>query len=154
MNIAQLKIAARYLLQYFLGLSLLITAIGKLLDIQGFAAVVESYQIFLGWITAPMGLALALTELILAVGLLSGRKLKEAALASILLHTIFILWVSLALYRGLELSNCGCFGVFWARPLTFKTLLEDLGMLIASLLFYVLEVYKNRYEPTRRSLRS
>lgn len=31
----------------------------------------------------------------------------------------------LALHRGLQIANCGCFGVYWARPLTAVTLVED-----------------------------
>jgi len=36
--------------------------------------------------------------------------------------------------------NCGCFGVFWARPLTFITVAEDVFMVgISVLLFKLLQ---------------
>ncbi|MBC8645596.1 MAG: hypothetical protein H7X85_00410, partial [Thermoanaerobaculia bacterium] len=35
--------------------------------------------------------------------------------------------------RGIAVPNCGCFGVFLARPLTWGTVLEDGGMVAASL---------------------
>jgi hypothetical protein len=120
----------------FLGLNLLATAIGKLLDIQGFAEVIESFQIFSGPITAPMGLALSLFELGLAIWLLSGKNLKLAGLASVLLHSIFVVWLLIAMARGLDIQNCGCYGVFFARPLTIKTIFEDLFMLGVSLTLY------------------
>lgn len=124
------------LARYFLGLNLLATAVGKLLDIQGFAEVIESFQIFSGPITAPMGLALSLVELGLAIWLLSGKNLKLAGLASTLLHSIFVVWLLIAMARGLDIQNCGCYGVFFARPLTIKTILEDLFMLGVSLTLY------------------
>ena len=40
----------------------------------------------------------------------------------------------ITLWRGLALANCGCFGVFLARPLTRQTVLEDVVMLGLSLL--------------------
>lgn len=125
-------------LQYFIAVILLSTAIGKLLDIQGFRTVIESYQIFSGWITAPIGLGMALFELFLSIWLFSGKKLKEAALASLGLHAIFIVWISIALARGLEIANCGCFGVFLQRPLNYVTVIEDLVMLAASGALYAL----------------
>lgn len=127
-----------YVLQYFIGLILLITAIGKLLDIQGFARVIESYKIFKGWITAPMGLLMSLTELGIAIWLFNGQKLPLAALASIVLHVIFIIWLFIAMARKLKIENCGCFGVFLARPLNWVTIAEDAFMLTISIVLYFL----------------
>ena len=43
-----------------------------------------------------------------------------------------------ALGRGLGLENCGCFGVFLARPLEWYTPLEDAVLIAASYgLFYL-----------------
>lgn len=42
--------------------------------------------------------------------------------------------VSVTLWRGLAIANCGCFGVFLARPLTAQTVVEDVVMLGMSLL--------------------
>lgn len=127
-----------YVLQYFIGLVLLITAIGKLLDIQGFVRVIESYKIFKGWITAPMGLLMSLTELGIAIWLFNGQKVQFAALASIILHVIFIIWLLIAMGRKLKIENCGCFGVFWARPLDWITITEDVFMLTISIVLYFL----------------
>lgn len=133
----------KYTIQYFIAVILLTTAIGKLLDIQGFAKVIESYEIFSGWITAPMGLAMALFELFLSIWLFSGKKLALAALVSFGLHSVFTTWTVWALLRGLELSNCGCFGVFWARPLGWSTVYEDLFMVAVSLVLFFLAKQSN-----------
>lgn len=136
--------ALKYIIQYFIALVLLSTAIGKLLDIQGFAHVIESFEIFSGWITAPIGLAMSLTELGLAIWLFSGKKLAYAALAAGALHGIFIVWLLIAMVRGLEIVNCGCFGVFWARPLDWITIAEDTFMLaISVLLYFIVKRFNN-----------
>jgi len=133
-----LMTAVNYVLQYFISLVLLTTAIGKLLDIQGFARVIESYKIFKGRIIAPIGLFISLTEFSLAIWLFSGEKLQLATLASMVLHGLFIIWLLIAMVRGLKISNCGCFGVFWARPLDWITIAEDVFMLTISTLLYIL----------------
>ena len=120
-------------LRLLLGALLLTTAGGKLLDLAGFAKVVGTYRILPDWLLLPAGLGLALAELALAIALVAGFRLAEMALAAAALHVVFLLWSALALTRGLEIANCGCFGVFWARPLTKWTLLEDLLLAAACL---------------------
>ena len=120
-------------LRLLLGVLLLATSGGKLLDLAGFAKVVGTYRIFPDWLLLPAGIGLAAAELALALSLLAGYRLGETALAAAALHVAFLLWSALALARGLEIANCGCFGVFWERPLTRWTLLEDLGLAAACL---------------------
>lgn len=117
-----------------LGLVLLATGIAKLLDMAGFTAVVATYRVLPGALLAPAAWAVALTELALAAWLATGRRLRQAALASAALHGLYFAWAALALARGVPVANCGCFGVFWARPLSVTTLLEDAAMVALSLL--------------------
>lgn len=49
------------------------------------------------------------------------------------LHSAYLLWLSAALVRGLEIHNCGCFGVYWARPLGVQTLVEDAVLLLMAI---------------------
>ena len=41
--------------------------------------------------------------------------------------------LTLELLRGVKLANCGCFGVFLARPLRWTSPLEDLGLVAVTL---------------------
>jgi methylamine utilization protein MauE len=130
-------VRARELLRVGIGLVLLATAAGKLLDIPGFARILENYEVFprgasLLWIAWLVSLA----ELFLALWLFSARRLRAAALSALLLHLLYAAWSGMAILRGLRLSNCGCFGVFLARPLTWRTVEEDvtLAALSAALL--------------------
>lgn len=121
------------LLRGALSLILLMTGLGKALDVAGFAAVVATYGVLPPELLRPGALALTVTELTLSAWLATGHRLREAALAAAALHAMFLAWAALALARGLSIPNCGCFGVFLARPLTHVTLLEDTLLIAAGL---------------------
>ena len=124
------------LLRVAVGLLLLATALGKTLDLSGFAAVVGTYQVLPEWSWYPMGAGLTVVEWVIGVWLLSGRNIARAGLAAAGLHLTFTGWAALALARGIDVPNCGCFGVFYARPLTVSTLYEDGVMLALCLMIY------------------
>ncbi len=122
--------------RFGLALILLATGAAKLLDIGGFAAIVTQYRVLPDALALPAAWGLALFELALSAWLIAGRWLRLAATASLALHLAYMIWSVVALLRGLELANCGCFGVFWARPLSLATPIEDtlLAALSATLL--------------------
>lgn len=120
--------------QSLLALLLLMTGLGKALDVRGFAAIVGTYGVLPAPLLLPAAMALVGTELGLSAWLASGVRLRWAGLAAAALHAAFTGWAALALWRGLDIPNCGCFGVFFARPLTGWTLLEDGALIGVSLL--------------------
>jgi uncharacterized membrane protein YphA (DoxX/SURF4 family) len=126
------------LLRSFIGLVLVATAIGKGLDLRGFTEVIGTYDLLPSLLHWPVAIGMTTTELVLGAVLLSGRRTAQAALVSALLHASFTAWASVALLRGLHLDNCGCFGVFLARPLTWATVVEDSAMVGFSLALYAL----------------
>jgi uncharacterized membrane protein YphA (DoxX/SURF4 family) len=123
-------------IRVFFILLLAASAAGKLADMSGFATIVESYRVLARWLVPVAAWALAITELVIALWLISGWRLREAAAALIALHAIYLLWLLSALLRGLNIENCGCFGVYFARPLTWFTPLEDMVLLSLSLLLW------------------
>lgn len=120
-------------LRFVLAVVLLTTGAGKLLDLRGFAEIVTTYEVIPDALALPAGLALTLTELGVGVWLLSGKHLALAGLVAAALHLAYFGWSGLALLRGLDIKNCGCFGVFLARPLTPLTLVEDGVLFFAAL---------------------
>jgi hypothetical protein len=128
------------LLQYTIASILLVTGLGKLLDVPGFVQVLATYQAFPTWMLQPIAVTLVLGELRLAEWLFWGKRLSQAALTSLGLHVLFTGWAVVTLFRGIEVPNCGCFGVFWARPLTWITVGEDLFMVGISFALYQLTV--------------
>ena len=128
----------RGFLRFLTAAVLLATAAGKLLDVRGFAAVLRTYDFFGEGALLPLAIGVPALELGLALWLLSARRLAGAALGSAALHVAYALWSAVSVLRGLKLSNCGCFGVFLARPLSWQTVAEDGGMAALSLTLWAL----------------
>lgn len=124
------------LLRGLFALLMLATAIGKLLDMPGFYDIVASYRSLPDVLVPPSAWALTLAELGLSIWLVLGRRLPQAALVLIAMHAMYFGWTLTALQRGLVLSNCGCFGVYWARPLTIYSPLEDLVLVAMAALLW------------------
>jgi hypothetical protein len=125
-------------LQYGLALLLSATGTGKLLDVGGFVQVLTTYQTLPDWLQWPVAITLIGVELLLTAWLFSGWRLSHAALASVVLHSMFTGWSIATLWRGIKVPNCGCFGVFWGRPLTWGTVGEDLVLVGISWTLYAL----------------
>jgi hypothetical protein len=121
------KASYKPLLRGFFILLLLASAVGKLLDMPGFYAVVESYQALPKAIVPAAAWALAFVELGFGLWLWRSSPQRRFApsLAVLALHLMYMAWLVVAFARGLNIPNCGCFGVFFARPLTAQTLIED-----------------------------
>ena len=125
-----------FILRVLIGLLLGATAVGKGLDPRGFAEVVGTYQVFPKPLWLPIAMVMIVVESVLAFMLLQGRRTRVGALASSALHMAFMIWAAMALLRGLHIPNCGCFGVFLSRPLTWGTVGEDGFMVAVSLLLW------------------
>jgi hypothetical protein len=116
-------------LRWFFVLLMCASAVGKLLDMDGFYGVVETYRLLPVEVVPLSAWALVLVEIAFAGWLVSGKRLGSAAIGLIGLHFMYLLWVLIALHRELLISNCGCFGVYFARPLTWQTPVEDITLI-------------------------
>ena len=133
-------VIVQYVLQYFIAAVLFATALGKLLDVPGFVRVLKTYRSLPQWALQPAAAGLVLVELYLAAWLAVGQALALAALGSVVLHVVFTVWSAVTLLRKIDVPNCGCFGVFFARRLTWRTVAEDVFMLAVSAALYVLAI--------------
>ncbi len=125
------------ILKWFFALLVIATGIGKLLDNRGFAEVILTYQFGLPLTMALiLGLGVSLFELFLGIFIILEKNQVRNGLLLILMHFGYVALATVSNIRGLNLQNCGCFGVFWGRPLTWWTVVEDLILLAASILFY------------------
>ncbi len=138
------KAVASRSLRVLLGLLFVATAIGKLVDNRGFADVLSHYRIFPPSILLGLALTISLSELYLGIELLRGRFLPTLAGLTIGIHACYLVLALVTLYRGIPIANCGCFGVFLARPLTWSTPVEDGVLVLLSCVFFWLV----RGEPT------
>ncbi len=109
-----------------IALILFATAVGKFLDVPGFARVLGTYKAFPDSLLFPLAALILFSELALAVWLVVGRRPFGAAVAALAMHLAYAAWSASAILRGLHLANCGCFGVFLPRRLGWSTVVEDL----------------------------
>lgn len=117
----------------FLGALFLATGIGKLLDNRGFAQVIATYELGIpepGLL--PLALGVSLLELAVGINILRGWRLKQNVLATLAFHIGYTALAAATLVRGLPIENCGCFGVFLARPLRWSMVGEDLALTTVS----------------------
>jgi uncharacterized membrane protein YphA (DoxX/SURF4 family) len=119
-----------------LGLLILGTGVGKALELSGFVRVMETYSLLPSALLYPVAVAVTASELVLGVWLLSGRRPAPAALTAIAVNLGYAVLLTVTLARGLDLKNCGCFGIFLARPLRWFSPLEDLVVAGLSWLLY------------------
>ncbi len=125
--------------RYFLGLLFLATGIGKLLDNRGFSEVLASYQFELPQaLLLPLALVISLAEFAIGLNILLGRGLLHNVLATLGFNVAYATLALITLLRGIPLTNCGCFGVFLARPLRWMTVAEDLMLAAISLVSWLL----------------
>ena len=119
--------------RWFVGLVLVATGTGKALDLAGFVQVLAAYDLLPNWGNVLLAYSLPCIELTVGLCLLTGIWLVLAAWVAVGLHLLLLGAVVITLWRGLRIANCGCFGVFLARPLSGLAAIEDLVMLGLSL---------------------
>lgn len=122
--------------RWFIAIILILAALGKMLDLKGYYDVLITYQLFPDFTLWPIVIFMPLLELFIAFSMISKWQLHNGALASILLHAAFAVVLVFELLRGTQIPNCGCFGVFMARPLTWATPVEDIMMIGLSYFIY------------------
>jgi len=149
------RFALRLLPRWFVGCMLIATGMGKALDIPGFVQVVAAYALLPAWGNVLVAYTLPFVELVSGLYLLTRRWRWPVAWIVVWLHVVLLSVVVVSWWRGLTIANCGCFGVFLARPLSGQTIIEDVVMLGASLLVlrnaHGGELYKASLNPSDMS---
>ena len=105
---------------------LLASALGKSLDLPGFVDVLVTYQLLPSWSLWPVAVMIIAVEWVLAAWILSGWQLPTSAFLALMLNGLYAAGLIMTLFRGLDLPNCGCYGVFFPLPLRWYSPLEDL----------------------------
>lgn len=119
-------------LRLVLGLILLATSIAKLSNLPGFVAVLHSYRIFPPGFHWPAAMIISCSELVIGSWLCWGRRLRQAAWTSLTLHCIYAGFAAFMLLRNVPILNCGCFGSYLARPLSWMTVGQNLLLVALS----------------------
>ena len=121
-------------LRMLLGLILLAASIAKLSNLPGFVAVLHSYRILPQGLHWPAAIIITVSELVIGSWLCWGRCLRRAAWTSLALHCAYACFAVSMLLRKVPILNCGCFGSYLARPLSWMTVGQNLLLASLSLL--------------------
>lgn len=97
-------------IRIFLGAVFIWASVPKILDPQGFAAILKNYQILPSALVNPVAVVLPWAEALCGLSLIFGRLIRGGALIFVILMSIFAGLTGFNIYRGLDVS-CGCFSV-------------------------------------------
>jgi uncharacterized membrane protein YphA (DoxX/SURF4 family) len=115
-----------------LGLIFLLSAIGKLMDLQGSVDAVYSFNVFPLAFARFSGLVVPFIELGMALGLLFGVLTRLAALGASIMSVAFFLVKAHVLFIQGRQIDCGCFGALMST-MASVTIYMDIPMLIMGL---------------------
>ena len=128
----------------FLGFLFIYASLEKILQPEEFAKQVGYYKALPFGLENLLAIVLPWTELIVGICLLAGLFVDGAALLSIIMMLVFILAISQAILRGIDIT-CGCFKVSAdSEKLGLHTIIRDIIFLIMS--FVVLNRQERKFE--------
>jgi uncharacterized membrane protein YphA (DoxX/SURF4 family) len=128
----------------FLGFLFIYASLEKILQPEEFAKQVGYYKALPFGLENLLAIVLPWTELIVGICLLAGLFVDGAALLSIIMMLVFILAISQAMLRGIDIT-CGCFKVSAdSEKLGLHTIIRDIIFLIMS--FVVLNRQERKFE--------
>ena len=138
----------------------LFAAYPKLIDPVAFAKAIDNYRVVFPvigkeYVYLAAGFLPAL-ELVTAFALLWNRTKRAASLLSIVMMVMFIILISQAVARGLNI-DCGCFGSgatskLMARSVGLKAILEDVVWLAMAVFVYIRSVRSSRHRGSRYTM--
>ena len=123
-----------YVSRLIVGFIFIVAGVPKIANPAVFAKSIEAYNLFPYFIVSASALVIPWLELILGLFLIFGILLRGSSLLSSILFFFFSIVIAVSLLRGLSI-DCGCFG-FDGVALSWKKLLEDVGLLLLSLQIY------------------
>jgi uncharacterized membrane protein YphA (DoxX/SURF4 family) len=129
-------------------------SIDKIQDPRAFAKIIYHYQVIgpsstVGFVPANLlAVVLPWLELLAGLALVTGAWRREGAVLAALMLAVFVVAVGSALYRGIDIANCGCFSLDDSgRAASWKLILGDLALLAASLVVALAPVQGRAPEP-------
>jgi uncharacterized membrane protein YphA (DoxX/SURF4 family) len=104
----------------------------KILHPAEFAKAVYNYQLLPVALSNLLAISLPWVELFAGLALLVGVLRTESALILSVLLVVFIVAISINVYRGLDV-DCGCLSLSGGRSIGIMTVVEDVFLLLAAL---------------------
>ena len=128
----------------FLGLMFIYASLDKIAHPEEFAKQIGYYKALPFGLENLLAIILPWAELIMGICLIAGLLVDGAALVSIIMMLVFILAISQAMLRGIDIT-CGCFKVSAdSEKLGLDTIIRDIVFLVMS--FIVLNRQERKFE--------
>jgi uncharacterized membrane protein YphA (DoxX/SURF4 family) len=129
----------KYLLLSFriiLALVFIYAGIEKISNPEDFAQAIANYKLLPISFVNLFALVLPWLELISGILLLFGVAVKENSFIITFLLAIFIIAISVSLFRGLDIS-CGCFGTKLGTKVGLTKVLENVGLFLLGIILII-----------------
>ena len=127
-----------------LGLMFIYASLDKIAHPEEFAKQIGYYKVLPFGVENILGIVLPWTELIIGICLIAGLLVDGATLLSIIMMLVFILAISQAMLRGIDIT-CGCFKVSAdSDKLGLDTIIRDIIFLVMS--YIVLNRQERKFE--------
>ena len=118
------------------GIIFIVAGVMKILNPGQFADAIDNYRMLPYILVTLMAIILPWLELVSGILLIVGPFKKGAAFVLLVLTLIFLIAISTAMLRGLDI-NCGCFSIEnSATKVGLPKLIEDIVLLGALLIVY------------------
>ncbi len=127
-----------------LGLMFIYASLDKIAHPEEFAKQIGYYKALPFGLENVLAIVLPWTELIVGICLIAGLLVDGATLLSIIMMLVFILAISQAILRGIDIT-CGCFKVSAdSDKLGLDTIIRDIIFLVMS--YIVLNRQERKFE--------
>lgn len=131
----------KLVLRLILAAVFIAAAAGKIIDPTDFLEDIQNYRLVPYFLAAVTAVVLPWLELFCAFFLIINRWVKPVAFILMVLNVVFIMAITSALWRGLDIE-CGCFS--GSARVGIMRIVEDCLLLAASaMLFYLTGMEKN-----------
>ena len=123
----------RYLFRFALGFLFIWAAMGKIGDLNAFAADVHNFRMLPASLETLFAMTLPWVELVAGLMLVMNLVPRAATALMILLLLVFLVALGNAIYKDLDI-DCGCFGTSDAGSTAWKAVARDIGFLALAIL--------------------
>lgn len=131
----------------FLGFMFIYASLDKIANPVEFAKQVGYYKVLPFGLENMLAIVLPYTELIVGICLIAGLMVDGAALLSIIMMLVFILVISQAMLRGIDIT-CGCFKVSAdSEQLGLHNIIRNIVFLVMSFIVLNRQERKLEYFP-------
>lgn len=123
-------------IRVLLGVVFIWASIDKIAHPGGFAEAIYNYRMLPYWAINLMAIVMPWLEMICGIFLILGILWRGAAFMLGVLLAVFIVALSSALIRGLDIS-CGCFTVDGEEAIALDLLIRDILMFLGALIIVI-----------------